>query len=931
MSKWAHSVLEEDDFKAEWDAIELAAELRGDVCCYTSDDWFRSGCPAAPPSSSVCRRSKSLQVSFASHAIILVGNADDLAMKPFTLAVERLASWHEKPWSLDGDDEAADCAVGALWSAHSHHDLAGLATQAPSQNDLALVSAPQFGIDMTIVPSAVDDCSSWVLDIVDIFRVDLKLLSQALVPHLAFSTWFVNGTTQRFCLQPRIVSLGSNPAHWLAQLRALWCDWLDRDLGLQVGLVRPAPPSADGHCCEGHLILHQNTGCDMACLFSNVIHGDQEKPLLQFAQVCHAELTFDQVKRHCSAHSEFGICTDNAVVQTASLQVQHADPPFYVHHYDAVLLHVEFLGEFDDETSFMAAGPRIHALGPTQPPLMDDPRIAAQEVAQPDPEDDAPDDDGVSSTDSDDSAPRAWYPVTVFSLGQETGEGQANWRHHNVYRMNIARIMGLRDVDILQLYHVRWPPANLRSAGRQAIIVQKPGELPTGSNHKYVLIDVEFHPHRPSTVVEIVRAPYIVPDAFTRSNLLDFLGLSPFCRISSNRCLVWRNGQLVALQDLSQMQPEHGDFFRVVVPPTPELLQSVPTRAAARCAQLGMPLRNIHQYYIQHDVAADLHDMPMEAALVDEMALFQSSLRVQLGPFLTECRTLQDPVNENGDSWSSEETPRPARPAAPPVAPAFETELYHRWNSRVRRAQRDGPPLITTWYNDHDRWPICEAARDWQLHGPAETWRPQLLQLWHDRLDPAAPTEFFVVDPDPVDESVQIGAHVLLLQHAHPDARSILMSVLDSHIHSAAPRRWALRSSADPSGLELVALMGYRRLCPPADLASHCQVWCRRREIGLDEVVLVRHGLALTLTVLRSPPLAETASSDDTTMLQTILCILQGALTDPLLTWSLLFHVEGAKHMGRWLTPMDPHCGCLLPKQAQHPDVMIRSPDYLLH
>ena len=58
-------------------------------------------------------------------------------------------------------------------------------------------------------------------------------------------------------------------------------------------------------------------------------------------------------------------------------------------------------------------------------------------------------------------------------------------------------------------------------------------------------IDVEFHAHRPSTTVEFVRGAYMVPEAFTRRNLLVFLGLAPYCDLNRHRCLIWRNHVLV--------------------------------------------------------------------------------------------------------------------------------------------------------------------------------------------------------------------------------------------------------------------------------------------------------------------------------------------------------------------------------------------------
>ena len=46
--------------------------------------------------------------------------------------------------------------------------------------------------------------------------------------------------------------------------------------------------------------------------------------------------------------------------------------------------------------------------------------------------------------------------------------------------------------------------------------------------------------------------------------------------------------------------------------------------------------------------------------------------------------------------------------------------------------------------------------------------------------------------------------------------------------------------------------MGYRLLCPPHVLDTVCQLWYRHRELPLPERLLVRHGMALTITITRS-------------------------------------------------------------------------------
>ena len=131
-------------------------------------------------------------------------------------------------------------------------------------------------------------------------------------------------------------------------------------------------------------------------------------------------------------------------------------------------------------------------------------------------------------------------------------------------------------------------------------------------------------------------------------------------------------------------------------------------------------------------------------------------------------------------------------------------------------------------------FPHCGAQpRDVQLIADVALWRQSLTQAWQDHIDFTIPLEFRLVDPDPVDEHDDVATHLILLQRSRPDTRSLLISVLDNTIWNAFPRRWALRGSSDPTGGELIALMGYHHIC--SDDAVQCRIWCHGQEIGYDE------------------------------------------------------------------------------------------------
>ena len=75
---------------------------------------------------------------------------------------------------------------------------------------------------------------------------------------------------------------------------------------------------------------------------------------------------------------------------------------------------------------------------------------------------------------------------------------------------------------------VNYRPQDLFAAGTLVAIIQKPAELPPGSNQRLVLIDVVFHEHRVADSYAHGNATPLRRD-MTRRLLLEDLGLQPYC------------------------------------------------------------------------------------------------------------------------------------------------------------------------------------------------------------------------------------------------------------------------------------------------------------------------------------------------------------------------------------------------------------------
>ena len=768
-------MLLEDDFRSEWKAIEDAVLLRDEVCCISLDDWHRSkvstALPDVPPVPARHRSADRVRCHDSIH--VLTGDAHVLSMDSFQVPDQHLSAWL-RGYDLDCssvEEPPSDVLIPAL-SARDSLCSDSTCSTSTSPFDFVVLNVPDettLDDEVDTPPQACHDCHlvdapswhssqqtphdlrhQWIPnpDTLPAWWADLRRLHDLAAvtenldegPVLYLLTWFIHGQLHPQCREPRVLRLDHFWHHWLADVRELWHDRIDSTIAASIGLVHPEPPIATGRFHQGHLILHQNTEDAPVNVFTAVFHAPQHDFIQQIASVAPPRITCADAIELLRVGLQCEQPGRRCDLQLPNLWLPIDAPATPIRTYSTANLHVDH-PDYDvpDETTLLAAG--AHARAPPAPRAIANMQHVAVQPDDPMQVAD-PDEDAVASSSSDvetASEDKDWYPVTIFGLHRDVGEGQACWRNHNAYRFNVARIMRLRDEDILQIFHVPWPPANLRAAGRQALIIQRRDELPEGSMHKYVLIDVEFHPHRPSVMVEYVRAAYLVPEVFTRSNLLDFMGLTPFCKINHHRCLVWRNQQLINLQDLGQIRPLHGDFFRIVVPPPPGNMQCVPTRVAARIAQSGIPGQQIQRYYLENEVH-DLHEMPSAFDILDEMELLQTSTEVLSNddgtvwqppsPWLChrdsavdECR-IAVPVHEQPQG-------RPEDPPFVPFATGFAHDLAQRW----AQFARPGPGgvelcfIVRTWYNDHERWPICGQSRDVCLFRDSQHWRLGMTSL----------------------------------------------------------------------------------------------------------------------------------------------------------------------------------------------------------
>ena len=84
---------------------------------------------------------------------------------------------------------------------------------------------------------------------------------------------------------------------------------------------------------------------------------------------------------------------------------------------------------------------------------------------------------------------------------------------------------------------------------------------------------------------------------------------------------------------------------------------------------------------------------------------------------------------------------------------------------------------MATWYSDHVRRPHSGLSREVCLNLKCDFagWLHDLVMAWEDWIDPFADIQWALVRPSP--EEIGVHAHVILIQHARDDFRSVIVAV----------------------------------------------------------------------------------------------------------------------------------------------------------
>ena len=195
--------------------------------------------------------------------------------------------------------------------------------------------------------------------------------------------------------------------------------------------------------------------------------------------------------------------------------------------------------------------------------------------------------------------------VMLFHLDDQPIRAMVTWKSYEDMMQEIAHHFSLQREDLVDVYEVVVSPPDI---GIEVVptIVHVAGDIHPISSDRLVLIDVEYHGHRVEshfrTGPNVLRCVKPISQTISREEVLFHANVDRYCRSEAGRCLVFINSRRWPDYDSDRKSIAHGDYFRVVVPPSNRY--SCPTIAISDMTQRGLSDQQILDEIYVDDAAS---------------------------------------------------------------------------------------------------------------------------------------------------------------------------------------------------------------------------------------------------------------------------------------------------------------------------------------
>jgi hypothetical protein len=282
---------------------------------------------------------------------------------------------------------------------------------------------------------------------------------------------------------------------------------------------------------------------------------------------------------------------------------------------------------------------------------------------------------------------------------------------------------------------------------------------------------------------------------------------------------------------------------------------------------VGMPLEpDIVQSGVGLDVLLPAHAFTPPS--LDAPTIFGEAMHQHDNEDAVFMQTTHPSMTAPEDSTTTS-TPMAACPSAPsfsfdPDAPAFVPgqsdlaaqpefiqELHDNWRSTAFSWEDETPSCsILVWMVDHS-WtePHSYLPRSVRLYPDFTTWEDQIVNAWHDLLQPGLPRELHLVYPTPPTSDNTIAAHVIVIQQPRDDWVTSVVTCLDSTNQHQTMQQAAVTTHEHILLDNLLRIFNLYHACVGQGATHACAAWYNRLPLLLNAPLMGRSGYGIVMFV----------------------------------------------------------------------------------
>ena len=310
-------------------------------------------------------------------------------------------------------------------------------------------------------------------------------------------------------------------------------------------------------------------------------------------------------------------------------------------------------------------------------------------------------------------------------------------------------------------------------------------DIAVGMNARLILFDIEYHGHRIETHFrlgpETHRFVAPAPTNVDRRGLLTLANVDRYCHREGDRCLVYLNEIWWPDYDVQFKTLEHGNYARIVVPPSERY--ACPTNLIVDWTQQNLPddtildmADGLSPSLLGDDEVRMLATPNIEDANDDLHSLVQSNAFVSALPAVLP--------EQSSPATAAEHCPVDLSSSDDVELEDWFIDLsriLQRWSIQHGDPSEFSVPVYTSFL-DHESQRVCSTPKITHLSEDESLWEEDLKFPWRHQLDHMQRTFLNVVLPmPPVADTELHAAHVILTQR--PGASfSVLLSLECEHL-----------------------------------------------------------------------------------------------------------------------------------------------------